>query len=63
MDVDGDTAVLDSVSATTNNAVIQIFVMAVHKVGALMVWPGFVTLFTQSPRPFSTLLITMKIRH
>jgi hypothetical protein len=62
-EVDGDTAVLDSVSATTNNAVIQIFVMEVHNVDVLIVWPGFIALFTRSPRPFSPFLITMKFRH
>ena len=62
-DVDGDTAVLDSVSATTNNGFIQIFVMEVHNVDVLIVWPGCIALFTRSPRPFSPLLITMKARH
>jgi hypothetical protein len=62
-DVDDDTAMLDSVSATTNNGFIQIFVMEVHNVDVLIVWPGFITLFTRSPEPFSPLLITMKIRH
>jgi hypothetical protein len=44
-DVDDDTAVLDSVSATTNNAVIHICVMEVHNVDALIGLariPGFI---------------------
>jgi hypothetical protein len=35
-DVDDDTAMLDSVSATTNDAVIHICVMEVHNVDALI---------------------------
>jgi hypothetical protein len=62
-DVDDDTAMLDSVSATINDAVIHICVMEVHNVDALIGLARIHHVIHPVPKAFFATFITMKSRH